>query len=68
MRANCCRIVSKELAHLGLETQYMDLPVSEQLDEQWEGVKTRYWFHRTYRMPIVYWKDDADAAQAPNAE
>lgn len=56
-----CKIVQNELSKLGLDSQYMQLPVSVQgddWDEEWVGTKNRYWFQREYYLPIVYWKDD----------
>jgi protein arginine N-methyltransferase 2 len=59
-----CKIVQNELSKLGFDTQYMQLPVSvqdkQQWDSEWTGVKNRYWFQRTYYLPIVYWKDDEE--------
>jgi type IV protein arginine methyltransferase len=54
------RIVSEELTRLGLETQYMELPVdvgTKMWDGNWQGVKNRYWYQRAYHLPIVFWRD-----------
>lgn len=56
-----CKIVADDLRALGLETQYMALPVDvgrkAQWDGHWQGVRRRYWFQREYHLPIVYRSD-----------
>lgn len=65
-----CRIVAAELRALGLDTQFMELPVQAegpQWDAHWQGVKNRYWFQRAYQLPVVYWQDDDDGDDAADA-
>ena len=65
------RIVAEDLAQLGFECQYLELPVdvdNAAWAKEWAGVQTRYWFNRAYHLPIVYWKDEethSGAACAP---
>lgn len=56
-----CQLVSLELAHLGLKTQFVPLPVAQCLDgETWEGVRRKYWQLDTYYLPVCYWDDDEE--------
>lgn len=56
-----CRMAARELAALGLATQFLELPVAvdaaQGWDAHWAGVRNRYWFQRTYRLPVVYHED-----------
>ncbi|CAK9220652.1 unnamed protein product [Sphagnum jensenii] len=56
-----CQIVALELAHLGLTTQFIPLPVKECLDEKtWLGVYHKYWQLDTYFLPFCQTKTEED--------
>ncbi len=56
-----CQIVALELAHLGLTTQFIPLPVKECLDEKtWLGVYHKYWQLDTYFLPFCQAKTEED--------
>ncbi|CAG8495745.1 10057_t:CDS:2 [Funneliformis mosseae] len=46
-----CRIAEMHLANVGLQTEYIEIPIDLSNDEIWEGVKSRYWTLDTYRLP-----------------
>ena len=56
--------MKEELGLLGMDCEYMELPVAmddgEKWDSNWDGVRNRYWFQRTYKLPIAYFKDAED--------
>jgi type IV protein arginine methyltransferase len=59
------RIVAQDLERLGFDTQFMELPVDTAnkgvWEKHWDGVANRYWFQDTYRLPIVYWKEEQES-------
>lgn len=49
----------------GLTTQYIELPVQtqgEKWEEEWKGVKSRYWHQGAYFLPIIYFADNDEEA------
>jgi len=46
-----CRIAEMHLLNVGLQTEYIDIPIDPSNDEIWEGVNRRYWTLDTYRLP-----------------
>ncbi|CAG8579632.1 10381_t:CDS:2 [Diversispora eburnea] len=53
-----CKIVEMHLAELGLEINFIEIPLDEIFNDEkeceriWEGVKRRYWNLNLYRLPI----------------
>ncbi|KAL6552727.1 hypothetical protein OROHE_008091 [Orobanche hederae] len=56
-----CQLVLLELKMLGYSTRYIPLPVKDYLgEENWEGVKPKYWQLDTYSLPVCQSLDDSD--------
>ena len=47
-----CALVKGELSHLGLETDFVALPINVADPKVWEGVRNRYWQLDTYFLPV----------------
>ena len=47
-----CALVRAELARLGLEAEFVALPIDASAPEVWAGVKNRYWQLDTYFLPV----------------
>ncbi|GES98764.1 protein arginine N-methyltransferase 2 [Rhizophagus clarus] len=46
-----CRIAEMHLTSVGLQTEYIEIPIDPSNDKIWEGIKRRYWTLDTYRLP-----------------
>ena len=53
-----CEICKRELASLGLETQFVALPVEVASAAVWERVRNKYWQLETYFLPVAEWTTD----------
>lgn len=51
-----CNCVKIQLSHLGLETEFAQCEIQVK-EEEWKGVRRKYWHGETYYLPIVSWKD-----------
>ncbi|CAG8498882.1 14631_t:CDS:2 [Acaulospora morrowiae] len=47
-----CRIAEMHLSSVGLQTEFIEIPIDPSDEKIWEGVKRRYWTLDTYRLPI----------------
>jgi protein arginine N-methyltransferase 2 len=47
-----CALVKGELGRLGLETEFVALPINVADASIWEGVRNRYWQLDTYFLPV----------------
>ncbi|CAG8472499.1 17534_t:CDS:2 [Acaulospora colombiana] len=47
-----CRIAEMHLAGVGLQTEFIEIPMDPSEEGIWEGIKSRYWTLDTYRLPI----------------
>lgn len=47
-----CALVKGELGRLGLETEFVALPINVTDAKIWEGVRNRYWQLDTYFLPV----------------
>ena len=54
----CCRVVASELDCLGLDVQYIPLPVDAQQLAALSSVSNPYWRLDTYNLPVCQWKDE----------
>lgn len=52
-------IVKRELASLGLSTQFVPLPINVADPKLWEGVRNKYWQLDTYFLPVCTFADSA---------
>lgn len=46
------KVVEMDLFEAGFDTEWETLPVESLGEEEWQGVKRRYWTLREYRLPI----------------
>ncbi|CAM6084690.1 unnamed protein product [Calypogeia fissa] len=54
-----CQLVALELGQMGLNTEFIQLPVKGCLDEKtWEGISHRYWQLDTYFLPVCQYADE----------
>eukprot|EP00884_Botryococcus_braunii_P018060 jgi/Botrbrau1/4938/Bobra.0122s0020.1 len=53
-----CHLVQRELARLGLYTQFIPLPINVSDPAIWEGIRNRYWQLDTYYLPVSEWDDE----------
>ncbi len=58
------RIVERELASLGLSTQFVPLPINVSDPKIWEGVRNKYWQLDTYFLPVCILAEDANGDKA----
>ncbi|KAL3677392.1 hypothetical protein R1sor_027340 [Riccia sorocarpa] len=59
-----CQIVKLELAGLGIETEFISLPVRKCLEEEtWKGIQHKYWQLETYYVPFCYFADEENKGQ-----
>ncbi|CAK0737367.1 hypothetical protein CVIRNUC_000900 [Coccomyxa viridis] len=63
-----CNIASAELQQLGLETEYVPLPIDCSNPKVWEGVRNRYWQLDTYMLPVCTLTVTAGDSGPPAAE
>ena len=50
-----CQLVKQELAHIGLATQYVTLPINVSDKNIWRKVGNKYWQLDNYYLPVVEW-------------
>lgn len=59
----CCRVVASELDQLGLDVQYIPLPVDARQLAALGSVSNSYWKLDTYLLPVCQWKDEGASIQ-----
>ncbi|BDA44371.1 Protein arginine N-methyltransferase 2 [Coccomyxa sp. Obi] len=59
-------IVERELARLGLSTQFVPLPINVSDPRIWEGVRNKYWQLDTYLLPVCTLAEDSKDDSAGN--
>lgn len=53
-----CELCKREAARLGLETQFISLPINVADPAIWEGVRNKYWQLSTYFLPVCEWREE----------
>jgi protein arginine N-methyltransferase 2 len=52
-----CQCVKLQLASLGFEAEFVPCEITVPEQEEWEGIRRKYWHGRdTYYLPHVTWK------------
>lgn len=61
-------IVTREMAAMGLEAQFVTLPIGALRDKTWDGVRNRYWWSDVYYLPVCQRLEGVDQDKPPTAQ